>query len=227
MSEPTPSIEQTPPMSSVKPLVPRLLWLSAATAGLCSLGACVAPDIAWQRTGYSGPIAPDGNAATVLEKCGGSVGLPVPDVRPCRQAFGWKSQKADFVDDVAPALDALISRVPEFASWRTWGEKKDAPYDIVLVAVEPPLLIAVPLQPPPRPQCKGYPGGLHRVPSKVLSAGYSFCVPLPAKAGSFWLGASGGRGDIPTTTSDFVIKSDGLELRLLREGDEWKPVRIH
>lgn len=172
------------------------------TLTVALLIGCASGDMVWQNTGEQGPIVLGGERSILLEKC--EAGSTMSDVRRCRWIFRWKSGEADLIAQVGPSLDDMVSKLPEFRTWRDYGGKKDAPFDLVLISLQPLALIAAPLMPGQRARCDGYPGGKYRISSKIVYSGYSFCTPVLAKEGSFWVIESGERGAMSSDAEFFI-----------------------
>lgn len=198
-----------------------------ATLGL--LVDCVSLDTSWTPTAGTGPYLSGTSFARVFQKCEQRL---MDGARQCKIAFEDEAgKKHEVFHDLVSELDDLILRIPEAAAWqRTKSSAAEikVPYKLFLVTLSPIVVIAVPAAPVTTEPCwSDAPRGNCLRSYVAANNSYLLSTTIPIVAGTFWLSPlrTASRNFVPTDSDEYKFPLDGVNAKLIRQGDSWRFVR--
>lgn len=199
----------------------------AAALGLIS--GCISFDTSWTPINGAGPYLSGTSFARVFQKCEQRLMDGAPQ---CKIAFEDEAgKKHEVFHDLVGELDDLVIRIPEAATWkRTMGSPVmiKVPYKLFLVSFSPIIVVAVPAPPLVTEHCwSDAPRGNCLRSYIAANGGYSLSTTIPAVAGTLWLSPlSTSPGNlVPAEMDEYKLPLDGVNAKLIREGDSWRFVR--
>lgn len=198
-----------------------------ATLGF--LTGCVRFDTSWNPTTGTGPYLSGTSFARVFQKCEQRL---MDGARQCKIAFEDEAgKKHEVFHDLVRELDDLVLKIPEAATWQRTNSSPaeiKVPYKLFLVTLSPIIVIAVPAPPVATEPCwSDAPHGNCLRSYVAANNSYSLSTTIPVVSGTLWLSplSTSPRNFVPTETGEYDIPVDGINAKLIRQGDNWQFVR--
>jgi len=198
-----------------------------ATLGL--LAGCVSFDTSWTPTTGAGPYLSGASFARVFQKCEQRL---MDGARQCKIAFEDEAgRKHEIFHDLISELDDLVLRIPEATTWQRTKSSPAAiivPYKLFLVTISPVIMIAVPAPPAATEPCwSDAPRGNCLRSYVAANNGYSLSTTFPVVAGTRWLSPlrTSSRNFLPTEPVEYNFPLEGVNAKLIRQGDNWRFIR--
>jgi hypothetical protein len=152
--------------------------------------------------------------------------------RQCKIAFEDEAgRKHEVFHDLISELDNLVLRIPESATWqRTKSSPAEiiVPYQLFLVTISPVIIIPVPAPHSATEPCwSDAPRGDCLRSYVAANNRYSLSTTFPVVAGTRWLSPSSTpfRNFLPTEPVEYNLSLDGVNAKLIRQGDNWRFIR--